>query len=187
MDTDAARGTRHLSERLPTWATGVLMAVGFGGLMFLFTGRDNDVSAWQSLLIYGVAGAAFGAAMSTVLHVQRQRVFAGVDGRVTADQRIQVRRAVDHARLPADQALRPAAISLARTRLRRGQSTRAQLVLFGVFLLHSVFNAVTNGGLWWLGVAFWSVMAPWSIWVSRRQRRAARALLEHHPVAAPPS
>ena len=98
MSTDTAGGARYRLARLPMWALGLLMAVVFGGLMFLSTGRGDGVPAWQSLLIYGAAGAFFGVGMSITMRFQQRRAFAGVDGSITADQRIHVLRAVDEAR-----------------------------------------------------------------------------------------
>lgn len=177
--TAAVNELQYRLLRSSGWGRGVVMSVVYGGLMFLALGADDDGPWWQALLIYGAGGVFYGAAMTAALQVHRRRIFVGDDGQLlSSEEQSQVLRAADSGRLPGALPVRAAALRLARSRLRRGQGTKAYIAVLVVLTAITVHRAVRYGGGWWLVVAFCLVVGPWIIMNNRRQRRAASELLK---------
>ena len=139
--------------------------------MYTFT-ADGPRTVTQAV-IYLVGGICFGLLLWVLIRSQERRLF----GDLTDAERAATVQAVRSGRPPADPRLRDAAARLAGSWTKRAGKTIPQLIIFGLFLLLSVYLGVAVNPWHWLGVLFWPAVAWLSIRSEQRHRRMAESYL----------
>ena len=172
---------RYRLMTAPVWARGVVAGVFFGAAMFAYLRSQADTPG--SLLFHVVAGlgagVAFAVPMALIINAMERRLFdgEGAGPRLSREDRVRVLRAVDAGRWPEDAWLHSAAARVVDERLRRIQGTPFLATMFGFIFAFALYRALMTGWpVWWCIVAFWLLVGPWAVLITRRQRRAARAL-----------
>jgi hypothetical protein len=96
---------------------------------------------------------------------------------LTADERVQAVRAVDHGQRSDNPRVQPAAVTLARQRVRHRIGIVLLAVLFGFIALVAAAFAVMENPRWWLLAAIAVATSPPIIAGLRRQHKGATTLL----------
>lgn len=169
---------RGMDPRMwPLWMRCQLAGLLYSGCMYAFvaTGPRTVMSA----VVYLAVGVAFGAALFLVVRRLEHRMFGDLTraGRATAIE------AIRRGRPAAEPEVQEAATRLARRWAAPGRQPRYQAIIFGLFVLLSVYVAVTVTPWGWLLVAFWLVAGPLAVRSESRQRRAALRFLQAAPTA----
>jgi hypothetical protein len=157
----------------PRWVQAIVYAGLWAVLWFATFGDDNLASIPVRLINALVAGAAWGAVMVVLLRTQDRRVF----GSLTAGQRVEVLRSVDAGAVPADPALGPAAVAVARRRVHSSTPPVVQISFLGGLLLVAMALAIWARWSWWPLAIVYALAIPRVLILGRRQRRGAQQLL----------
>ena len=161
----------------PWWVRGAVAGLVFGSVMFVVSwASDDDPDPAGRLIIAAASAVLFATVIGLLIRSQERRVFRA-DGRtLTRQERITVVRSVQAGRWPDDARLHPSARRLADHTLRLAMTPAVEFAVFGVMLAVSVLNVVLDGPAWWLAVAFWAIVGPWSMRRTKRSRAAALAM-----------
>ena len=166
----------------PRWVhqvtSGVLFAVVWTGISLA---EDHD-APWAT--VGGVvAGVLFGLLMGAWSHRTAQGTRVAI-GELTPHERRVAARAGWRGDVPADPAVRAAAVRMIDHQLALYLPLRAfTLVVGAVFLAGYVLAALISSPWWWLAAAFWAGMLALSLLAPSRLRRR-RALLTGAPAVS---
>jgi hypothetical protein len=165
----------------PFWVRALVTGVPFGVFFGLYICLSWPSGVLGTVITILLAGVGFGLAMAfqgQTIHTQLTEAVAGLD----ETKRAEAIAAVFDGGVPADSAVRTAAIRLGKAFLR--QKTDAQLkrqerwtwLLLLVFVGLFIFQATTSSS--WYGAAFWVALGLWCAIMMplelRRQRRIQR-------------
>ncbi|WP_130335441.1 hypothetical protein [Micromonospora kangleipakensis] len=168
---------RHMIMRWPVWQRGVLIGVLYAGSLALIFGVMLG-SGWGPAVVGALVGGVIFVAGMTLAMARAEKALNPVAGPpLTADERVQAVRAVDHGQPSDNPRVQAAAVTLARQRVRQRIGIVLLAVLFGFFALVAATFAVLENPRWWLLAAIVVVTGPPIIAGLRRQHRRATTLL----------
>ncbi|MFI5706561.1 hypothetical protein [Kribbella sp. NPDC051620] len=166
-----------------TWLTGILTGLLYGVLFALAT-RYLITHHWTSALIAGAAtGIPFGIVM-TVVQRRTKALFASLPGDLTRQQRGRAVRASRRGPVPADPAVRAAALEFARRQLERYQTRwmRVLLVVLPIlFVLTAVSNLLGDDRSWWRAVPQLAAAVAFTVMAFEPRRLRRRIALLTFP------
>jgi hypothetical protein len=163
-----------------TWLTGILAGLLYG-VLFALAAHYLVSEDWTAAVIAGaVTGPLFGLVMAIVQR-RTDRLFSSLPGDLTRKQRQAATRASRRGPVPADPAIRAAALDLAHRQLERYQTRwmRVALVAVPIFLvLSAVASRLDDDHQWWSGLVQLAGAALFGFMAfePRRLRRRVAAL-----------
>ena len=123
-----------------------------------------------------VSAVLFAIGMGLFIRSHERRIFRADGLTLTPQEQVTVVRSADTGRWPHDARLHPFVSRLVDRRLGRMLTPAVEIAVFGLLIAVAGLNVFLNGPWWWLAVAFWVVVAPWSMRSTKRLRAAAQAL-----------
>lgn len=155
----------------PWWVLGLVSGIPFGAVMAVTSLLDGG-SVGSAVVSAIVSGVIFGALMGVFQARMNRRAREAV-GDVSADRAAVVHRSAVRGPVPDDPEVRGAAVRLVAHQLEQSRRNLVwSMVVFGAFLLLSVWLAVTSSSPWWWGgVVFWCAFIGFSLWVPARLGR----------------
>ena len=155
----------------PRWVHRVVSGGLFAVFMTVFFGVQDD-SSWVTALIGGVvSGVVFGLIMGSWSHRTARGTHA-VIGALTPGERRRAARASWRGPVPAEPAVRDAAVRMIDHQLTLYLPLRALTLVVGVLMLALyVAVALTSSPWWWAVAALWAGMITLSLLAPRRLRQ----------------
>lgn len=162
-------------------------AVLFGAFMMIF--EVSRGYAWRSSAMIGLIAAGAGAVtMGLLVAWNRRRGSCPVEPGLGNDQRQLAARAAYRGEVPADPAVRQAAVRFARQHLERARRYQtAATLLLAVLLVTNVVEAVTMAPSYWYAVGLWGILLALRLWLPAHQRRRIRLLETAEPARPAPA
>ncbi|MFG2106433.1 hypothetical protein [Micromonospora chersina] len=168
---------RYTIMRWPVWKRGVLTGVWYAGWLALMFGLMLG-GPWGPAVVGSLVGSVIFVPTMMLAMARGEKALNPIDGPpLTADERVQAVRAVDHGQPSDNPRVQAAAVTLARQRVRQRIGVVLLAVLFGFFALVAAAFAVMENPWWWLLAAIAVVTGPPIIAGLRRQHRGAATLL----------